>query len=180
MDASWSCLSPCTEIGIKMRRLHPAHRESPLQVYRNDPKGRRIDTPCGAYPALFPNMPTPEREWPRADSEIAAGAFVVLAAERPVCPLLGVKRTFGKAVAMSANDPKRTSADIGGSRFLRDITGFGGTKSQAAVINITPTPSETMWQAVFTPVGTFSVFGVQDSDSLSVWHRANGISGLPL
>jgi hypothetical protein len=25
---------------------------------------------------LFPNMPTPEREWPRADSEIAAGAFV--------------------------------------------------------------------------------------------------------
>ena len=39
-------------------------------------KGRRIDTPCGAYPALFPNMPTPERKWPRADSEIAADAFV--------------------------------------------------------------------------------------------------------
>jgi hypothetical protein len=35
---------------------------------------------------------------------------------------------------------------------------FGGTKSQAATINITPTPSETMWRAVFTPVGTFSVF----------------------
>ena len=31
---------------------------------------------CGAYAALFPNMPTPEREWPRADSEIAAGALV--------------------------------------------------------------------------------------------------------
>ena len=39
------------------------------------------------------------------------------------------------------------------------IATFGGTKSQAAVINITPTPSETMWQAVFTPAGTFSVFG---------------------
>jgi hypothetical protein len=39
------------------------------------------------------------------------------------------------------------------------VATFGGTKSQAAVINITPTPSETMWQAVFTPVGTFSVFG---------------------
>jgi hypothetical protein len=39
------------------------------------------------------------------------------------------------------------------------IATFGGTKSQAAVINITPTPSETMWRAVFTPVGTFSVFG---------------------
>jgi hypothetical protein len=36
---------------------------------------------------------------------------------------------------------------------------FGGTKSQAAVMNVTPTPSETKWQAVFTPVGTFSVFG---------------------
>jgi hypothetical protein len=39
------------------------------------------------------------------------------------------------------------------------IATFGGAKSQPAVINITPTPSETMWQAVFTPVGTFSVFG---------------------
>jgi hypothetical protein len=39
------------------------------------------------------------------------------------------------------------------------VATFGGTKSQAAVVNITPTPSETMWQAVFTPVGTFSVFG---------------------
>jgi hypothetical protein len=39
------------------------------------------------------------------------------------------------------------------------VATFGGTKSQAAVINITPTPSETIWQAVFTPVGTFSVFG---------------------
>jgi hypothetical protein len=34
-----------------------------------------------------------------------------------------------------------------------------GTKSQASLTSITPTPSETMWQAVFTPVGTFSVFG---------------------
>ena len=39
------------------------------------------------------------------------------------------------------------------------VATFGGIKSQAAVINITPTPSETMWQAVFTPAGTFSVFG---------------------
>jgi len=45
-------------------------------------------------------------------------------------------------------------------RFVESlIATFGGTKSQAAVINITPTPSETKWQAVFTPVGTFSVFG---------------------
>lgn len=45
-------------------------------------------------------------------------------------------------------------------RFVESlITTFGGTKTQPAVISITPTPSETKWQGVFTPVGTFSVFG---------------------
>jgi hypothetical protein len=39
------------------------------------------------------------------------------------------------------------------------VATFGGTKSPAAIISITPAPSETMWQAVFTPAGTFSVFG---------------------
>src|SRR5262249_23793957 len=33
------------------------------------------------------------------------------------------------------------------------------TKSQQAVLTITPTPSETNWRAVFTPVGVFSVLG---------------------
>jgi hypothetical protein len=39
------------------------------------------------------------------------------------------------------------------------IATFGGTKSQEAALTITPTPSKTMWRAVYTPVGTFSVFG---------------------
>ena len=39
------------------------------------------------------------------------------------------------------------------------VATFGGTKSQAAVITITPTPSETMFRFVLTPVGSFSVFG---------------------
>jgi hypothetical protein len=39
------------------------------------------------------------------------------------------------------------------------VATFGGTKSQQAALTITPTPSKTMWQAVLTPVGTFSVFG---------------------
>jgi hypothetical protein len=39
------------------------------------------------------------------------------------------------------------------------IATFGGTRSQQAALTITPTPSRTMWRAVFTPVGTFSVFG---------------------
>ena len=51
--------------------------------------------------------PTPEREWPRADSEIAAGAFVGASGRKPVCPLLGVKRTSIGRAPMSAFDPKR-------------------------------------------------------------------------
>jgi hypothetical protein len=39
------------------------------------------------------------------------------------------------------------------------IATFGGTKSQPTVLRITPTPSETIFQAVRTPVGIFSVFG---------------------
>jgi hypothetical protein len=39
------------------------------------------------------------------------------------------------------------------------IATFGGTKSQPADLTITPTPSTTKWQALYTPVGTFSVFG---------------------
>jgi len=38
---------------------------------------------------------------------------------------------------------------------------FGGSSSKPAVITVTPTPSSTMWQAVSTPVGNFSVFGFQ-------------------
>ncbi len=45
-------------------------------------------------------------------------------------------------------------------RFVASLVAtFGGTKSQPAVLKITPTPSETIFQAVLTPVGTFSVLG---------------------
>src|ERR1700741_4336881 len=39
------------------------------------------------------------------------------------------------------------------------VATFGGTKSQQGVIQVTPTPSQTISQLVFTPVGTLSVFG---------------------
>jgi hypothetical protein len=39
------------------------------------------------------------------------------------------------------------------------VATFGGSKSQQAALTVTPTPSKTMWQAVLTPAGTFSVFG---------------------
>jgi hypothetical protein len=39
------------------------------------------------------------------------------------------------------------------------VATFGGHKSQQGVFQVTPTPSRTMSQLVFTPVGTISVFG---------------------
>jgi hypothetical protein len=39
------------------------------------------------------------------------------------------------------------------------VVTFGGTKSQPATFTVTPTPSQTAFVFVFTPVGTFSVFG---------------------
>src|ERR1700758_2441711 len=39
------------------------------------------------------------------------------------------------------------------------IATFGGTKFPKTTLTVTPTPSKTVWQAVSTPVGLFSVFG---------------------
>jgi hypothetical protein len=39
------------------------------------------------------------------------------------------------------------------------VATFSGTKSQPTTFTVTPTPSETTFEFVFTPVGTFSVFG---------------------
>ena len=45
-------------------------------------------------------------------------------------------------------------------RFVASFIGtFGGSKSKRGVFQVTPTPSQTMSQLVFTPVGTLSVFG---------------------
>src|SRR6202012_1400720 len=43
------------------------------------------------------------------------------------------------------------------------VATFGGSKSQQGVFQVTPTPSQTMSQLVFTPAGTFSVFGFKTS-----------------
>lgn len=45
-------------------------------------------------------------------------------------------------------------------RFVKSFLGtFGGKTTEKKLVNITPTPSTTEWQAVSTPVGTLSVFG---------------------
>src|SRR6516225_12409500 len=47
-------------------------------------------------------------------------------------------------------------------RFVASlIATFGGAASKKGVVTVTPTPSKTMSQLVFTPVGTFSVFGFE-------------------
>src|SRR2546422_1627872 len=47
-------------------------------------------------------------------------------------------------------------------RFVASVVAtFGGTASNKGVFTVTPTPSKTMSQLVFTPVGTFSVFGFE-------------------
>ncbi|SOE56271.1 hypothetical protein SAMN05446635_1039 [Burkholderia sp. OK233] len=43
------------------------------------------------------------------------------------------------------------------------VATFGGHKSQRGVFQVTPTPSQTMSQLVFTPAGTLSVFGFKTS-----------------
>ena len=45
-------------------------------------------------------------------------------------------------------------------RFVKSIVAtFGGSTSPQGVFQVTPTPSKTMSQLVFTPVGTLSAFG---------------------
>jgi hypothetical protein len=58
-----------------------------------------------------------------------------------------------------------THVYVAPSEFDRFVTSvistFGGTASKKGVFTVTPTPSRTMSQLVFTPVGTFSVFGFE-------------------
>src|SRR5207244_5468530 len=45
-------------------------------------------------------------------------------------------------------------------RFVASfVATFGGSTSKQGVFTVTPTPSSTMSQLIFTPVGTLSVFG---------------------
>lgn len=49
-------------------------------------------------------------------------------------------------------------------RFVSSVVAtFGGTVSKQGIFQVTPTPSQTMFQLILTPVGTFSVFGFKTS-----------------
>jgi hypothetical protein len=68
-----------------------------------------------------------------------------------VTPAVAVGPQYGSAHVYVASEDR--------DRFVESfLATFGGSKSQPAVLQITPTPSQTMWQAVTTPVGLLSVF----------------------
>ena len=77
---------------------------------------------------------------------LAAGASAARAADVAVGPEYGSTHVY---VA-----PDQLAGFVAGF-----IATFGGHASTPAVMTVTPTPSETTFEFVFTPVGTFSVFG---------------------
>jgi hypothetical protein len=83
---------------------------------------------------------------------VTAGA--VMAHDEPAAeaPLVAVGAQYDSThVYLAPEDLDRFTTSI--------VATFGGTKSQPAMLTVTPTPSETAFEFVFTPVGTFSVFG---------------------
>jgi hypothetical protein len=82
----------------------------------------------------------------------AGGTSMAQDKQADATPSLAVGPQYDTAhVYLAPGDLDRFSDSI--------IATFGGTKSQPAALTITPTPSSTKWQALYTPVGTFSVFG---------------------
>ncbi|MGA2891869.1 MAG: glyoxalase [Xanthobacteraceae bacterium] len=88
--------------------------------------------------------------------EIAAGP--VMAKDKPAAetPSVAVGPQYSAAhIYVTPEDFDRFGASV--------VATFGGTRSQPASFKITPTPSETAFQFVLTPVGNFSVFAFKTS-----------------
>jgi hypothetical protein len=82
----------------------------------------------------------------------AAGALVAKDKSGAQAPSVAVGPQYGSThVYLAPEDLDRFAASL--------VSTFGGSKSQPVVTTITPTPSETAFQLVLTPVGTFSVLG---------------------
>jgi predicted enzyme related to lactoylglutathione lyase len=82
------------------------------------------------------------------------GAGTILAKDKPAASTSSVAvgpQYDSTHVYVAPEDLDRFTASL--------VATFGGTKSQPATLTVTPTPSQTAFEFVFTPVGTFSVFG---------------------
>jgi hypothetical protein len=85
---------------------------------------------------------------------LSNAASTLVAKDKPVVqgPSLAVGPQYGGAhVYLAPEDLDRFSASV--------VATFGGISSQPVLTKITPTSSETELQFLFTPAGSFSVFG---------------------
>jgi hypothetical protein len=85
---------------------------------------------------------------------LSNAASTLVAKDKPAVqrPSLAVGPQYGGAhVYLAPEDLDRFSASV--------VATFGGTSSQPVLTKITPTSSETELQFLFTPAGSFSVFG---------------------
>jgi hypothetical protein len=85
---------------------------------------------------------------------LSNAASTLVAKDKPAAqrPSLAVGPQYGGAhVYLAPEDLDRFSASV--------VATFGGTSSRPVVTKITPTSSETELQFLFTPAGSFSVFG---------------------
>ena len=62
-------------------------------------------------------------------------------------------------------------------RFVASfVATFGGTASKRGLLQVTPMSSQTVFQAVQTPVGILSSLWLHDASPLSLRSRTNGVS----
>jgi predicted enzyme related to lactoylglutathione lyase len=83
----------------------------------------------------------------------ASPAGILLAKDKPAdAPAVAVGPQYDSThVYVTQEDLDRFTDSL--------VATFGGTKSQPATLTVTPTPSQTAFEFVLTPVGIFSVFG---------------------
>src|ERR1700761_6346765 len=89
-------------------------------------------------------------------------AVIVASSMAAALPLAHAKATMAASLAVGPQyDTTHVYVEPQDFDAFTDsvIATFGGHKSQRGVFQVTPTPSQTMSQLVFTPVGTLSVFG---------------------
>jgi hypothetical protein len=89
---------------------------------------------------------------------ILAGAIAVEAALADARPLAKKQQQFAVGAQYGTTHVYVLAEDM--DRFAASfLATFGGKSSQPMVVTVTPTPSNTTWQALTTPVGLISLFG---------------------
>jgi predicted enzyme related to lactoylglutathione lyase len=91
---------------------------------------------------------------------VVTSVFVSVAAVGVFCRTDAASAASSVAVSPQYDTTHVYVAPEDFDRFTASLLAtFGGSKSQRGIFQVTPTPSQTMSQLIFTPAGTFSVFG---------------------